>query len=933
MSTRRFIPLTLLLLSFGATTPASGQQVLCLDWDSVSQGAQNALAALGLTATTTVTTDETAFNAQLSGGSDWDLVVVDNPSNQLLLPGPLEAYVSGGGSVILNYWNADDPIFESVVRDQLGGQSQTDFFSPQTLFCWDCDHPAWTADTPLSQIPTGTDHWFDDGDEFEPLAGFTAIGGFGGGSVIPNRAGLITNAAGTTYLVGAVGDGMDPVAQGASWRNLISAALDIGGAPCFLTDLAAVDPDCSTATIELSWSVSSTPPTSIEITRDGSPVATLPGSDTSYTDTGVPDGPHTYEVSAVCGSHRPQSVFIESTSTGAVPHIVARLDLGTGAVDSATAIENALDNAGQTWIEVDSLLGAFCADASTVLWVVTGTFPDNFVLDEASGSVLQAHADAGGKIHFEGGDTWGFDTPTSFSLVDGVDGGTAEDGDDSLTTLSGLDSGVGADASGLSGVSYSQDQPTTNDYIDRISPATGDSLGSGAGALWQEGTGLYQVGVAYAGDNGARVISQSWEFGGFAGSQDALMAIELEFLLGIVAPTCLNPTNLAVAGDCETGFQTLTWTAPGMGSLALEGIEVRRNGAVIATVPGTTTQYVDMAAPDGTVMYSIRALCEGGTGSGTVSVTTEVVSTTPTDIVVRLHPGGAIDSATAIETALTNAGRTWVEVSSVTEIDCIDPGTQLWVVAGTFPDNTPLDAATGAFLRLHVEGGGPVYLESGDAWGSDAPTDFALVDGVEDGTANDGDDSFVSMDGAAGNIDLSDLTGIPYTQEQPGGDFNDQIFAATADTLGPSSTVTWRQAGGAYNTGVAYATTDPAGNVICQSWEFGGYGGDANDLMSRYLAFLAGTLPPTPGFLRGDLNSDGGVDIADAVFGLSNLFAFGPSPECRDTADANGDSNYDIADMVYILSALFVTGSPEPVAPYPGCAPAPIILGCDTPQC
>lgn len=932
MSTRRSIPLFLLVLSLGASTPASGQQILCLDWDSVSQGAQNALSALGLDAMTTVVTDEATFNAQLSSAGVWDLVLVDNPSNQLLEPAPLEGYLSAGGSVILNYWNADDPIYASVL-EQLGGEPQLDFFSPQTLFCWVCDHPAWTADTPLTQVPVGTDSWFDDGDEFAALAGFTAIGGFGGSSPIADRAGLITNAAGTTYLVGAVSDGMDPVAQASSWRNLISAALDIGGTPCFLTDLAATDPDCSTATIELSWSVSATPPTSIEIARDGSPIATLPGSDTSYTDTGVPDGPHTYEASAVCGSHAPQSVFVESTSSGAVPHVVARLDLGTGAVDSASAIESALDNAGQTWIEVDSLLEPICADSSTTLWVVTGTFPDNFVLDAATGDVLQAHAAAGGKIHFEGGDTWGFDTATSFQLVDGVEDDTAEDGDDSLTALSGLDSGVGANASGLSGISYSQDQPTTNDYTDRISPASADSLGSGAGPLWQEAGGLYQVGVAYAGDNGARVISQSWEFGGFGGSQDALMAIELEFLLGIVAPTCLNPTNLAVEGDCDTGFQTLTWNAPGMGSLTLEGIEVRRDGTVIATVPGTTTQYVDMAAPDGTVTYSIRALCEGGTGSGSVSVMTEVVSSAPTDIVVRLHPGGAIDSATAIESALTDAGRTWVEVTSVSEIDCIDAGTQLWVVAGTFPEITSLDSATGTFLRQHVEGGGPVYLESGDAWGFDVPTDFAFVDGVEDGTSNDGDDSFVSMDGAAGNIDLSDLLGVPYTQENPAGDSNDQVFAATADTLGSNSTVTWRQAGGAYNTGVAYATEDPAGNVICQSWEFGGYGGDSTDLMDRYLAFLAGTLPPAPGFLRGDVNSDGGVDISDAVFGLSNLFAFGPAPECLDSANANGDGAYDIADMVYILSSLFVTGSPPPVAPYPSCAPALIVLGCDTPQC
>lgn len=70
-------------------------------------------------------------------------------------------------------------------------------------------------------------------------------------------------------------------------------------------------------------------------------------------------------------------------------------------------------------------------------------------------------------------------------------------------------------------------------------------------------------------------------------------------------------------------------------------------------------------------------------------------------------------------------------------------------------------------------------------------------------------------------------------------------------------------------------------------------------------------------FLRGDANSDTGVDIGDSVFILSNLFSGGPAPTCADAADTNDDGAIDIADSVYVLSFLFLPGSPAPAAPFP----------------
>lgn len=87
--------------------------------------------------------------------------------------------------------------------------------------------------------------------------------------------------------------------------------------------------------------------------------------------------------------------------------------------------------------------------------------------------------------------------------------------------------------------------------------------------------------------------------------------------------------------------------------------------------------------------------------------------------------------------------------------------------------------------------------------------------------------------------------------------------------------------------------------------------------------------PPTicvgdpPEFRRGDVNTSGSVDIADAIAHLTFLFASGVSSSCHPAADANDDGNLDIADAISILDFLFSMG-PAPAAPGPNdCGPDP----------
>jgi len=75
-------------------------------------------------------------------------------------------------------------------------------------------------------------------------------------------------------------------------------------------------------------------------------------------------------------------------------------------------------------------------------------------------------------------------------------------------------------------------------------------------------------------------------------------------------------------------------------------------------------------------------------------------------------------------------------------------------------------------------------------------------------------------------------------------------------------------------------------------------------------------------FRRGDTNTDGSLDISDAIAILSFLFANAASPLCPDAADTNDDGGLDISDAVALLLYLFASGEipdPGPIA----CGPDP----------
>ncbi len=84
-------------------------------------------------------------------------------------------------------------------------------------------------------------------------------------------------------------------------------------------------------------------------------------------------------------------------------------------------------------------------------------------------------------------------------------------------------------------------------------------------------------------------------------------------------------------------------------------------------------------------------------------------------------------------------------------------------------------------------------------------------------------------------------------------------------------------------------------------------------------------------FIRGDVNLDKKVEMADAINILQYLFLGENHPQCLAAADVDLSKVVDISDTVNLLSHLFL-GGPDIPAPYPDCGLSPFEsdkeLGC-----
>ncbi|MEM7164988.1 MAG: hypothetical protein AAF581_05950 [Planctomycetota bacterium] len=433
-----------------------------------------------------------------------------------------------------------------------------------------------------------------------------------------------------------------------------------------------------------------------------------------------------------------------------------------------------------------------------------------------------------------------------------------------------------------------------------------------------------------------------------------------------------NDATIAVAVDaqfCTTGAQLVVTSPQGQD---LENQTIPGFVGPCETLSITLGPFTDT----GVYTFTWTANCCLG---GSVSTTAEVylpVYTNQTEIIWNAPPNNVqrppgYQEAIPSEVLLNNIllappiNRNTLVISDLLAFDCtaqLGRSHTLWVLLGTFPDNHRLEEAEAQILIDLLASGVSVYVEGSDVWGFDPPTSFADYDGVLGRSTGapspftlDGDDSFTSMNGAAHDgLDFTALTAVPYYQDNTdplvaaGNDSTDRILPTQAtqpiavDIPGANAGVIWVNnpdatpdplaSEAAYSTAIYYVPDEECrGRVICQSWEFGGFGGNLSALATDYLTQLK-NLQPGLGFRRGNCNDDTSINIADVIFFLGFLFGGGNStpPNCEDACDANDDGGLNIADAIALLASLF--GSPTHPLPAPLCPcgldPTADILDC-----
>jgi len=134
---------------------------------------------------------------------------------------------------------------------------------------------------------------------------------------------------------------------------------------------------------------------------------------------------------------------------------------------------------------------------------------------------------------------------------------------------------------------------------------------------------------------------------------------------------------------------------------------------------------------------------------------------------------------------------------------------------------------------------------------------------------------------------------------------------------------------------IELARIEQAMNSAIDSVRFATNGGRTGLIGINTIAVFGRELPAGVGpFIRGDVNGDGSLDIADASFVFNYLFLGGEGPTCVSAMNSNAeDGPPNLTAGVFLLNFLFMGGSAPP-APYPECGssslPIDLNLGCES---
>ncbi len=114
---------------------------------------------------------------------------------------------------------------------------------------------------------------------------------------------------------------------------------------------------------------------------------------------------------------------------------------------------------------------------------------------------------------------------------------------------------------------------------------------------------------------------------------------------------------------------------------------------------------------------------------------------------------------------------------------------------------------------------------------------------------------------------------------------------------------------------LGYAYTDDTDHALIQFDQPISVEGPLDLVVTAYnkKTYIAQITFNTGGFVRGDANGDGEIDVADITYLINYLFLATSAPDPLWVGDANSDGEVDIGDIIYLINHIFLGGPP------PGC--------------
>lgn len=332
----------------------------------------------------------------------------------------------------------------------------------------------------------------------------------------------------------------------------------------------------------------------------------------------------------------------------------------------------------------------------------------------------------------------------------------------------------------------------------------------------------------------------------------------------------LPPAPLVGLSCTSSAFQgVLTWT----NGDTYDGIDVRRNGLPLVTLPGTATQFDDIGLNVGSFDYELTpsiGSIVGPTSSCTVSIApppalsfdyvAPAVATT-----FDASTGDASFTATLTLTENANSPGFPNDISGFAVAISHDP---VYLAASSIDVAAPIQAANG--------GAGPDFVVG-----------VVHPDGVTLGTVFAFNLSWSLQAASATDVVTVSYDTVPAALQ---GTSTDTVTSLTFvdDVLGSPAVEN------AVVSGIGSNTPTYTDGVVTLSPVTGG-----------------------GGFIRADADGNGAVNITDAVYTLAYLFSSGPAI-CVKALDYNDDGSVNLVDPIGVLGYLFTQGA-DPAQPFPGC--------------